>query len=96
MWMMVPATWERDGAGDLYPNGSAEAAVLRLLTDRSEGLGACKSGRPGDVRIIAVGPLPGRQGVWMIAARPPLPPGAGPKPGTRKGGRGGAVRPRTE
>jgi hypothetical protein len=25
------------------------------------------------VRIIAVGPLPGRQGVWMIAARPPLP-----------------------
>ena len=55
------------------PEGSAEAAVLRLLTDRSEGLGACKGGRPGDVRIIAVGPLPGRQGVWMIAARPPLP-----------------------
>lgn len=55
------------------PNGSAEAAVLRLLTDRSEGLGACKGGRPEDVRIIAVGPLPGRQGVWMIAARPPLP-----------------------
>ena len=57
-------------------NGSAEAAVLRLLTDpdpRSEGLGACKGGRPGDVRIIAVGPLPDRQGVWMIAARPPLP-----------------------
>jgi len=54
-------------------NGSAEEAVLRLLTDRSEGLGACKGGRPGDVRIIAVGPLPGRQGVWMIAARPPLP-----------------------
>jgi hypothetical protein len=25
------------------------------------------------VRIIAVGPLPGRQGVWMIAARPPRP-----------------------
>jgi hypothetical protein len=55
------------------PKGSAEAAVLRLLTDRSEGLGACKGGRPEDVRIIAVGPLPGRQGVWMIAARPPLP-----------------------
>jgi hypothetical protein len=55
------------------PNGSAEAAVLRLLTDRSEGLGACKGGRPGDLRIIAVGPLPNRQGVWMIAARPPLP-----------------------
>jgi hypothetical protein len=55
------------------PNGSAEAAVLRLLTDRSEGLGACQGGRPEDVRIIAVGPLPGRQGVWMIAARPPLP-----------------------
>jgi hypothetical protein len=55
------------------PNGSAEAAVLRLLTDRSEGLGACKGGRPGDVRIIAVGRLPGRQGVWMVAARPPLP-----------------------
>jgi hypothetical protein len=55
------------------PNGSAEAAVLRLLTDRSEGLGACKGGRPGDVRIIAVGPLPGRQGVWMITARPPRP-----------------------
>lgn len=55
------------------PNGSAEAAVLRLLTDRSEGLGACKGGRPKDVRIIAVGPLPDRQGVWMIAARPPLP-----------------------
>jgi hypothetical protein len=55
------------------PNGSAEAAVLRLLTDRSEGLGACKGGRPGDERIIAVGPLPGRQGVWMLAARPPLP-----------------------
>jgi hypothetical protein len=54
-------------------NGSAEAAVLRLLTDRSEGLGACKGGRPGDERIIAVGRLPGRQGVWMIAARPPLP-----------------------
>jgi hypothetical protein len=55
------------------PKGSAEAAVLRLLTDRSEGLGACKGGRPGDVRIIAVGRLPGRQGVWMIAARPPRP-----------------------
>ena len=55
------------------PKDSAEAAVLRLLTDRSEGLGACKGGRPEDVRIIAVGPLPGRQGVWMIAARPPLP-----------------------
>jgi hypothetical protein len=55
------------------PNGSAEAAVLRLLTDRSEGLGACKGGRPGDVRIIAGGPLPGRQGVWMLAARAPLP-----------------------
>jgi hypothetical protein len=55
------------------PNGSAEAAVLRLLTDRSDGLGACKGGRPDDVRIIAVGPQPGRQGVWMIAARPPLP-----------------------
>jgi hypothetical protein len=55
------------------PSGSAEAAVLGLLTDRSEGLGACKGGRPEDVRIIAVGPLPGRQGVWMIAARPPLP-----------------------
>lgn len=55
------------------PNGSAEAAVLRLLTDRSEGLGACKGGRAGDLRIIAVGPLPNRQGVWMIAARPPLP-----------------------
>jgi hypothetical protein len=57
-------------------NGSAEAAVLRLLTDpdpRSEGLGACKGGRQGDVRIVAVGRLPGRQGVWMIAARPPLP-----------------------
>jgi hypothetical protein len=57
-------------------NGSAEAAVLRLLTDpdpRSEGLGACKGGRPQDVRIVAVGRLPGRQGVWMIAARPPLP-----------------------
>jgi hypothetical protein len=57
-------------------NGSAEAAVLRLLTDpdpRSEGLGACKGGRPKDVRIVAVGPLPDRQGVWMIAARPPLP-----------------------
>jgi hypothetical protein len=54
-------------------NGSAEQAVLRLLTDRSEGLGACKGGRPGDLRIIAVGPLPDRQGVWMIAARPPLP-----------------------
>ena len=55
------------------PNDSAEQAVLRLLTDRSEGLGACKGGRPGDERIIAVGPLPGRQGVWMLAARPPLP-----------------------
>jgi hypothetical protein len=55
------------------PKDSAEAAVLRLLTDRSEGLGACKGGRPEDVRIIAVGPLPGRQGVWMIAARPPRP-----------------------
>jgi hypothetical protein len=54
------------------PNGSAEQAVLRLLTDRSEGLGACKGGRPEDVRIIAVGPLPDRKGVWMIAARPPL------------------------
>ena len=46
---------------------------MRLLTDRSEGLGACKGGQPGDVRIIATGPLPGRQGVWMIAARPPRP-----------------------
>jgi hypothetical protein len=55
------------------PNGSAEQAVLRLLTDRSEGLGACKGGRPEDVRIIAVGPLPNQQGVWMTAARPPLP-----------------------
>jgi hypothetical protein len=55
------------------PNGSAEAAVLRLLTDRSEGLGACKGGRPHDTRIIAVGRLSGRQGVWIIAARPPLP-----------------------
>jgi hypothetical protein len=55
------------------PKDSAEAAVLRLLIDRSEGLGACKGGRPGDERIIAVGPLPGRQGVWMIAARPPRP-----------------------
>jgi hypothetical protein len=55
------------------PKGSAEAAVLRLLTDRSDGLGACKGGQPGDVRIIATGPLPGRQGVWMIVARPPLP-----------------------
>ena len=58
------------------PNGSAEAAVLRMLTDRSEGLGACKGGRPKDVRIIAVGRLPRQgllQGVWMIAARPPLP-----------------------
>jgi hypothetical protein len=55
------------------PNGSAEAAVLRLLTDRSDGLGACKGGRPGDVRIIATGPLPGRQDVWTIAARPPRP-----------------------
>jgi hypothetical protein len=55
------------------PNGSAEAAVLRLLSDRSEGLGACKGGRPEDVRIIATGPLPDRQGVWMIAARPPRP-----------------------
>jgi hypothetical protein len=55
------------------PKGSAEAAVLRLLTDGSDGLGACKGGQPGDVRIIATGPLPGRQGVWMIAARPPLP-----------------------
>jgi hypothetical protein len=55
------------------PKDSAEAAVLRLLTDRSDGLGACKGGRPADVRIIAAGPLPGRQGVWMIAARPPLP-----------------------
>ena len=55
------------------PNSSAEAAVLRLLTDRSEGLGACKGGRPDDAQIIGVGPLPGRQGVWMIAARPPLP-----------------------
>jgi hypothetical protein len=54
-------------------NGSAEAAVLGLLTDRSEGLGACKGGRPGDERIIAVGPLPNQQGVWMMAARPPLP-----------------------
>jgi hypothetical protein len=54
-------------------NGSAEQAVLRLLTDGSEGLGACKGGRPDDVRIIAVGPLPGREGVWMLAARPPLP-----------------------
>jgi hypothetical protein len=57
-------------------NGSAEAAVLGMLTDpdpRSEGLGACKGGRPTDVRIIAVGRLPDRQGVWMIAARPPLP-----------------------
>jgi hypothetical protein len=54
-------------------DGSAEAAVLRLVTDRSEGLGACKGGRPEDVRIVAVGPLPSRQGVWMIAARPPLP-----------------------
>ena len=55
------------------PKDSAEAAVLRLLTDRSEGLGACRGGRPGDVRIIAVGPLPSRQGVWMLAARPPRP-----------------------
>jgi hypothetical protein len=55
------------------PKDSAEAAVLRLLTDRSDGLGACKGGRPGDVRIIAVGPLPDRKDVWMIAARPPLP-----------------------
>ena len=54
-------------------NDSAEATVLQLVTDRSEGLGACKGGRPEDVRIIAVGPLPGRQGVWMIGARPPLP-----------------------
>jgi len=54
-------------------NDSAEQAVLRLLTDRSEGLGACKGGRPGDVWIIAVGQLPNQQGVWMIAARPPLP-----------------------
>ena len=53
--------------------GSAEAGLLALLTDQSEGLGACKGGRPGDVRIIAVGRLPDRQGVWMIAARPPLP-----------------------
>jgi hypothetical protein len=55
------------------PKDSAEAAVLRLLTDRSEGLGACKGGRPEDVRIIAVGPLPDRKDVWMIAARPPRP-----------------------
>jgi hypothetical protein len=55
------------------PKDSAEAAVLRLLTDRSDGLGACKGGRPEDVRIIAVGPLPDRKDVWMIAARPPLP-----------------------
>ena len=54
-------------------NGSAEAGLLGLLTDRSEGLGACKGGRPTDVRIVAVGRLPDRQGVWMIAARPPLP-----------------------
>jgi hypothetical protein len=54
-------------------NGSAEAGLLGLLTDQSEGLGACKGGRPTDVRIIAVGRLPDRQGVWMIAARPPLP-----------------------
>ena len=44
-----------------------------MLTDRSDGLGACKGGRPEDVRIVAVGPLLHRQGVWMIAARPPLP-----------------------
>jgi hypothetical protein len=55
------------------PKDSAEAAVLRLLTDRSEGLGACKGGQPGHVRIIATGPLPKGQGIWMIAARPPLP-----------------------
>ncbi|HKQ01398.1 MAG TPA: hypothetical protein VJ735_13810, partial [Actinomycetes bacterium] len=55
------------------PKGSAEAAVLRLLTHRSDGLGACKGGQPGDVRIIATGPLPGRQGVWMIVARALLP-----------------------
>lgn len=54
-------------------NGSAEAGLLGLLTDQSEGLGACKGGRPQDVRIVAVGRLPDRQGVWMIAARPPLP-----------------------
>ena len=52
---------------------SAEAGVLGMLTDQSEGLGACKGGRPKDVRIVAVGRLPDRQGVWMIAARPPLP-----------------------
>ena len=55
------------------PHGSAEAAALRLLTHREDGLGACKGGRPGDVRIIATGPLPKGQGIWMIAARPPLP-----------------------
>ena len=55
------------------PKNGAEAAVLRLLTHREDGLGACKGGRPGDVRIIATGPLPKGQGVWMIAARPPLP-----------------------
>jgi len=55
------------------PHGSAEAAALRLLTHREDGLGACKGGRPGDVRIIATGPLPKGQGVWMIAARPPRP-----------------------
>jgi hypothetical protein len=57
-------------------NGSPEAGLLGMLTDpdpRSEGLGACKGGRPQDVRIVAVGRLPDRQGVWMIAARPPLP-----------------------
>jgi hypothetical protein len=53
--------------------GSAEAGLLALLTDQSDGLGECKGGRPQDVRIIAVGPLPDRQDVWMIAARPPLP-----------------------
>jgi hypothetical protein len=54
-------------------NGSAEAGLLGLLTDRWDGLGACKGGRPTDVRIVAVGRLPDPQGVWMIAARPPLP-----------------------
>jgi hypothetical protein len=52
---------------------STEAALLGMLTDQAEGLGACKGGRPKDVRIVAVGRLPDRQGVWMIAARPPLP-----------------------
>ena len=55
------------------PHGSDEVAVLRLLTHREDGLGACQGGRPGDVRIIATGPLPKGQGIWMIAARPPLP-----------------------